>query len=286
MARDEDDEDMPHTPLRDYFTTFLGLDFDIDRQLQAIRTMLNRNALAEDALEAEVTAADNAAQRGDAYAERAIDEWTDLLEESTYQAAAHSLSAVGMLAPLYETVFHRGFDGIGRKVFNFGNPTTKHKRWELVDNRRWDCRYVGKRKANEHGEIVEVWQRHVLAGITQLTEAAQLSLPDRCVDTITALFNYRNTMFHRGMEWEEQDVDKLAATMRPADWSSWFNQFGRFCIMTPHFVDQCLQLIEGVLEAFGDLMTRYPLWRRALNFSLASDPCITYDDTIVIEDFF
>lgn len=44
--------------------------------------------------------------------DRAVDEWVDLLHASTYQSAANSMAAVGMLAPLIESLFYQAFQGI------------------------------------------------------------------------------------------------------------------------------------------------------------------------------
>lgn len=46
--------------------------------------------------------------RGDT-ASGAVDQWVSVLHDSVYQRAAHSMAAVGMLAPLVESMFDEAF---------------------------------------------------------------------------------------------------------------------------------------------------------------------------------
>src|SRR4051812_29218190 len=87
---------------RDYLYV-LNLDFDIEAQLAAIAGLLQRNRRADKALKDEIEQIEQHAGRHEGIrAELALDDWLDRIHYSTYQDAAHSMSAVGMLAPLIE----------------------------------------------------------------------------------------------------------------------------------------------------------------------------------------
>jgi hypothetical protein len=46
----------------------------------------------------------------------------DQIHRSAYQEAAHSMSAIGMLAPFVETVFYQYFRGIGNRFYPATHP--------------------------------------------------------------------------------------------------------------------------------------------------------------------
>jgi hypothetical protein len=58
-----------------------------------------------------------------------VEEWSDRMHRSAYLGAAHSMAAVGMLAPLLETLFHQSFKRIGAQFFLTSLPATGHLRW-------------------------------------------------------------------------------------------------------------------------------------------------------------
>ncbi|MFN2533426.1 MAG: hypothetical protein ABR555_19245, partial [Pyrinomonadaceae bacterium] len=111
----------------------LGLDFDVDAQLIAIRGILRRNREATAELAAEIEKIDEHTRRlRGVRAEVAVDAWVDQIHHSVYQDAAHSMSAIGMLAPLVETIFYQSFRGIGNRFYPAGAPAKSHERWKAA----------------------------------------------------------------------------------------------------------------------------------------------------------
>ena len=144
---------------------------DYDTQLVAIRNLLFRQGKADQELEKQIDAMGAVAAN-----DRAVDEWVDLLHTSIYQDAAHSMAAVGMIAPFFESMFGRLLRNMGREL----------DRKDL------------KRKGI--GEKI----------IVHLKEAGLLPyLPDGLDSTLLALFAYRNRMFHNGFEWPQKECSKF-----------------------------------------------------------------------------
>jgi hypothetical protein len=170
--------------------------------------------------------------------------------DSVYQDAAHSMAAVGMLAPLIESIFCQSFDGLRRKIPAPNIvPFNSHPRWQLSADGQWDCHLVWTKKGRRRTDIVE--------GILQLAEAIGLSthLPGDLKATLQALFAYRNKMFHNGFEWPLLERERFQ--QRIADWpSDWFRMATSAhrpwtFYMTETFIDHCLLTIDSVLSGVG-----------------------------------
>ena len=86
------------------------LDFDYRSQLFAIRSLLSRQDQADRELEDRIEHARKMAVQtsGDAN-ESWVQESVDHMHNSLYQDVAHSMAAVSMIAPLFESVFKRVF---------------------------------------------------------------------------------------------------------------------------------------------------------------------------------
>jgi len=104
-----------------------------------------------------------------------------------------AMSAVGVLAPLIESIFYQSFEGLRRKFLEPDKVVfSAHERWQWSSTAQWDCHFVwGKKGA----------RRDIVKGIIQLGEATGLSphLPADLMPTLQALFEYRNKMFHNGV---------------------------------------------------------------------------------------
>lgn len=117
------------------------------------------------------------------------------MQLSVFQDAAHSMGAVGMLAPFVESMFHQGLLAVGERLIDAGQvPSTVPRFAEAPPAKRWDCHYVWK-AGKARKELAE--------GIIQLSNSVGLSphLPSDINRMLTALFQYRNKMFHNGFEW-------------------------------------------------------------------------------------
>lgn len=92
-------------------------DFNYDAQLVAIHDLLHRQERADQELSDRIRKADEVVRRTrDRANYHAVDFWVELAQMSCDQDAAHSMAAVGMLAPLIESAFHAAFRFIGNEL--------------------------------------------------------------------------------------------------------------------------------------------------------------------------
>jgi hypothetical protein len=179
---------------------------DYEQQLTAITGLLARNKAADKQLEAErkeivafIKKSSGSAQ------EHAIDESGENFYAMVYQGAAHSMAALGMIAPMYESMFIQAFESI-REIFRkTGVSLPAHARDGITKSDDfWDCHlvYSEKAKYKTRPDLVE--------GIMELADATELTLPDGLENLLEALFSYRNKMFHCGFEWPKNECLKFA----------------------------------------------------------------------------
>ena len=198
-------------------------EFNHGVQLIAIRGLLYRQERADRELSDRIKEADEIARRTRGRAdEHAVDAWVELAEMSCYQDAAHSMAAVGMIAPCIESVFRAAFRSIGN-----GLPS-----WSLVRN-------IVRR-------VEEVGMKEYM--------------PADLNPTLFALFAYRNKMFHGGFEWSSEELKRFERQLDENRWPpDWFARATSddepwMFYMTSAFVDHCLEVAEGVIrgiEQFG-----------------------------------
>ena len=92
-------------------------EFNHCAQLVAIRGLLYRQERADRELSDRINEADAVARQTRGRADdHAVDVWVELAEMSCYQDAAHSMAAVGMIAPLIESAFRAAFRSIGNEL--------------------------------------------------------------------------------------------------------------------------------------------------------------------------
>ena len=161
---------------------------DFDRsQLFAIRGLLSRQDQADRELEDEIEQAGKMAEqtRGDAN-EHWVEEWSYYVHSSVYQHAAHSMATVGMIAPFIESAFKRIFRRAG-------------KGWP--------------RKQNVAETIVKYVDELSMKGY----------MPHDLEMTLQALFEYRNKMFHFGLEWPPEERRRFGKRLHESGWPpDWF----------------------------------------------------------------
>ena len=93
----------------------------------------------------------------------------------------------------------------------------------------------------------------------QLIDAVEMTnyMPDDLRVTLSALFAYRNKMFHGGFEWPLEERQRFARQLSrsgwPEDWFSTAMSGGKPWIfyMSPIFVTHCLDRMEQVIEGIG-----------------------------------
>lgn len=109
---------------RDYIE-FALTDINLDAQLMAARSLLRRNREADAQLTQDIRALEERARSASGpFADRLVDDHTDLLFASVFHDAANSMAAVGMVAPMMESTFVALFKAIGRQS------------WPLVGTKR------------------------------------------------------------------------------------------------------------------------------------------------------
>ena len=240
--------------LRDHLF-LLNLSLDIQSQLVAIREVLTRQQQASKAFGAEIDKIEAHARKlTGVLNERAVDEWIDRVHHSVYQDAAHSMSAVGMLAPLIESLFHECYQGIGREFFPLTAPLIPHGRWNAAHSFQWDCHFVIEANREARKDLV--------CGIRQLADATGLAplLPKDLDKTLSALFGYRNKMFHYGFEWPVAERQRFTKRILSEAWPrDWFLQATSgeepwIYYLSQAFIDHCLATIEQILDGFSTLV--------------------------------
>ena len=194
-----------------------GLRHDYLSHLIAIRQLLWRQDRADSQLKGQIEDSEQIARRTSGEVnEVAVDRHIEFIQLSIYQSASHSMAAVGMLAPLTESIFRGVFEGVGRK-----KPS-----------------------------------RHLARKIMEMVEDESLGLgeymPDDLRHTLEALFLYRNKMFHHGFAWPQSQRQAFADRLR--DWQDgWFDSATSdgepwIFYMSPGFISHCIDTIEDVLR--------------------------------------
>ena len=223
--------------------------FDIQGQLDAIKLVLNRNQKHDEATASEIATLSKELASANAEDFDLLDiGLSESLHRSTYMDAAHSMSAVGMLAPFVESLFVSIF---------------KILRSDQQDSIKGeDCRTIAAQRDfwNPHF-IFRAGGRstHLVKGIKQLSDSTGLVkfLPDDLETTLSALFAYRNNMFHHGFEWPMEERKKFDKKIQNHQWPpEWFEVStigGKPWIfyMSRSFIDHCLKTIDQVLDGFG-----------------------------------
>jgi len=246
MIADSGVQEEVSLPIRDYACVLL--DFDYEAQVQAARNLLRRNTIHEERTSAEIKELENRAQKLTGAAnEWAVNEWIDRIHGSVYEDAAHSMAAVGMLAPLIESIFSQAFLSMKRDFPLRANYPT-HQRWMLANKEEWNCHYV---------LLTNAKKKDVAEGIWQLAEAVGLAalLPTQTEDILKALFLYRNKMFHHGFEWPIEERRRFADLVKkwPASWfqSSKTDEQPWVFYLSDSFISDCMSLIEETITALG-----------------------------------
>lgn len=227
-------------------------DLDDYAQLAAIHSMLRLCKAEDEKLRTEIDEIRTYAEESSGiHNEHAVEVLISHYHDSVYQDAAHSMAAVGMLAPFLESLFYQAFQGVGKHFFDSLKVPNRHDRWDFAARKGvWDC-HVFWNKRGPSTNLVE--------GIKQLAEATELSdfLPEDLYETLQALFEYRNKMFHCGFEWELNERERFQQRIKDAKWpESWFSCSASggtpwIFYMSNEFIEHCLEMIDKILEGIG-----------------------------------
>ena len=233
------------------FACVLLPDLDYDAQLAAVRNLFRRHHEFDQTFTDDIRQIEQHARQAKGLRnERLVNEWIVRINASVYQMAAHSMAAVGMLAPLMESIFYQAFQAARLLLSATVNPECDHYRWQRPAEDQWDCHFVWK-----HGRR----STNLVEGIMQLSDAVELSpyLPNDLKFILQALFEYRNKMFHCGFEWPVLERHRFARRIDTSGWPiDWFAKTtigGNpwiFCL-TDTFTSHCLDAIECIIEGMG-----------------------------------
>ena len=219
---------------------------DYESQLIAITGMLNSHRQAEEDITAQIKRIERVTRR----TEHTVDAWIEKLHQSSYQGAAHSMAAVGMVAPLIESMFDHAYREIGCLTKGLP-PLTKHHRLHKRVRKTWDCHCVLSGKGK--------WSNDLVKGIVQLADAVGLEehLPRALEPTLSALIAYRNKMFHCGFEWPIDERKKFETLASKEKWpTGWFSESRSgtdpwMFYMSEKFIDQCLTISCQIITGIG-----------------------------------
>ncbi|RFP09222.1 hypothetical protein D0T23_26260 [Duganella sp. BJB475] len=238
-------------PTRDYACILLPT-VDYEAQLQAMRSLLDQHKKNEDRRTADIQRIDQAIPHlSEEQGRWASDDRSDRLHASVYADAAHSMAAIGMLAPFIETIFNEAFSS-ARSFYGANTDSLPdHRRWKADIDLAWNCRHSWKKNGARFDSMD--------AGIMQLSSAIGLKefLPTSLPTTLSAVFAYRNKMFHLGFEWPVHEREKFNERIAGEKWqTTWFQWATRdskpwICYITNELIAECLTQIDGVLHAFG-----------------------------------
>ncbi|WP_294329209.1 hypothetical protein [uncultured Sphingomonas sp.] len=198
-------------------------EIDLASQLAAVRGLIRRQQQADEELQKEVADIREAAMKASGrYQMHLENTWVDNMHAGVFQDAAHSMSALGMLAPLMETLMTAIFHAIGREKLVTA-ADLKEPRLGLAPKELWDPHIVAgiSRNGKRKGELIR--STDILRGTVQLAVATgfALHLPANWQIRMEALFRYRNKMFHNGFEWPLAERVKFAKDV--AEWpAGWF----------------------------------------------------------------
>lgn len=240
---------LPELDVRDHALMLLS-DLEYDAQFRAIKELLERQTRLDAEMNRELHELENQVRQLSGWNnERANDEYGERFYASVYQEAAHSMAAVGMLAPFIESLFHHALLKMGALFAERGRALPPHSRFRAGGDDVWDCHKVwnGQR-----------FHTHLLKGIEQLSSEVGLTshMPSNLSQVLEALFAYRNKMFHNGFEWPMHERHKFEHRTQH-DWpSGWFSSAKTgedpwIFYMTEEFITEVLAVMDRVILGMG-----------------------------------
>lgn len=231
-------------------------DRDLEAQLIAITGLLKRNEKADRAVAEEIKELDDHIRKyagdDDEYQAHLESTWIDAMHGSVFQDAAHSMAAAGMLVPFMESLFVAIFGAVRKRDAGAVNLTGS-SRAAAADDDFWGPHLV-YHSSGRRTDITE--------GILQLADHTGLRpfLPQQLRQTLSALFGYRNKMFHHGFEWPMAERLAFESRITNKEWpKDWFQKATSddqpwIFYMSPAFVAHTLQTIEQILEGVGKFL--------------------------------
>lgn len=222
---------------------------DIQGQLLAIKVVLDRNQQHEEATASKISALEAEFRHTPSEDLDFLQfELMERVRDSAFLDAAHSMSAVGMLAPFVESLFMSIFKAV--RIDRPEQEKAEDARTVALQNDYWNPRFVFRRGVRSI-DLIE--------GIKQLADSTGLVryLPDHLGQTLSALFAYRNKMFHHGLEWPMDERRNFGERILNEGWpSEWFatsstDEDPWLFYMSRSFIEHCLKTVDQVLDGVG-----------------------------------
>jgi hypothetical protein len=194
---------------------------EYESQLLAIVDLLIRQYEADNELRVKIEEADKAARdvkgANEDYAQYLTDNRSELIQKSIFQDAAHSMSAIGMLAPFTESLFFHLFQGLKENVYAILNVVPNSKRLERTGKKAWNCHYFFEENKFEKNLVLGIIQMNSELGVSRY-------MPNRLEISLMVLFSFRNFMFHCGFEWPIREREKFQAKIQEENWpEEWYS---------------------------------------------------------------
>ncbi|MBX9637410.1 MAG: hypothetical protein K2Q45_07675, partial [Nitrosomonas sp.] len=179
-----------------------------------------------------------------------VDDLVESYHFSVYYDSAYSMGVLGMIVPTIESLFYEIYINIG-ELLESKFVQLDNERMSCIKKRTiWDCHYsLNKGKTS----------KNIVEGIKQLAQITGFEkfLPSDYLEIVDALIAYRNSMFHNGLEWQNEEIDKFDQRIKSSKWSKdWFCCSKRdakpwIYYMTDKLIDRSLKLINEIEIAAG-----------------------------------
>ncbi len=206
----------------DYIYTLID-NVEWDSQLRAISLVISRNKKAREDFSAYIKQNEEEVKAYNGpHHNHYVDEHVDLLHETVYRDAAESMAAIGMIAPMVESILCQSLAALGRMYQEKKMSPPAHARWTRADRTnctpedRWNCQI----KITNKNDV----SYNIFDGFPQLAEACGLNryLSADFMTWFKAMFSYRNYMFHGGFEWSVSNRQKFANLIEREGWQKFF----------------------------------------------------------------
>lgn len=243
-----------HMDDRDYLFR-LVTEIDWESQVRAVRTVLGRNARASAAAQEHI---DEVKRTGRGQLDE--DDLLDALHQATYDDGANSMAAIGMVAPMVESLFSQAFASLGLLYSEKDIAPPEDERWTLAggDEQRWNCQYYFKNAG-------EPPKQDIISGIVQLSRATGLKNHISKADFvwIRAMLTYRNFMFHNGLEWTPRRRAEFTKVIEAQKWEHFFSSatsggYPWVFYIEKRVMAEIPDVIERILDGMGNFAKSLP----------------------------
>jgi hypothetical protein len=229
FRKEEDDEENKMRGIEEDIEKYKNENSELLRHLEVVNEKLEKGEVLE---ENEICRTEKDAKNyengcDEVFALEA--EWNFLGNIFLHHDALRANMQISLLAPAIESVYRRSLYVLVEE--------------KLGKNRLKD--FFGKNGGFEGGAVNRIMQ-----ALDELKIESNFD-PD-IKDYLSALFDYRNALFHNGLEWDEEKCKKF---IKKNHRESWFTRLGcsgktYFILPTRGFIDDLIEFFSGSVESF------------------------------------